>query len=183
MFSRELFSNGANRFPDLRFYEDPVFLVDVMHQAKVFSSCSNQRYLYRCRYRKEHWTTEKVLDFLDGVTQNLHFSKVNELALLHWATLNHLECETSRLGIGCNWNLDLPAIDTRLRALEESIDSSLLDKAFAQGKTKGLHSSDLFIRRELDQAILRNGRTSFAKKLHHGLSSSALWYHLRLLIK
>jgi len=128
LFARELFADGRNRFCGLRYFEDPVFLVRILADAGSFYASNQAHYLYRCEYRPRDWTTGLVLDFLQGATENLAFSRERGLALLHWYTLMHMEYPAWEIGIGANRALAVDVIDEKLKRLEQQVDPELLAK-------------------------------------------------------
>ena len=129
LFARELFEDGANRFGYLTYFEDPVFLVRILHRAGSFYATDRAHYLYRCEWKPRDWTTGAVLDFLEGAGQNLQFSRQHDLAKLHWYTLKHMEYSVWEMGIGVNQALALDVIDAKLARLETLIDPFLLKEA------------------------------------------------------
>lgn len=129
LFSASLFEDGRNRFGDLRYFEDPVFLARILHQAASFCACSDVSYWYRCDMKPIRWTTAKLVDLLEGVRENLVFSSENNLAKLHWYTLRHLEEEAAYAGIGLDGKLDLGEIARAYRETAQAIDGKLLEDA------------------------------------------------------
>ncbi len=132
MFARELFANGANRFGTLRYFEDPVFLVRLLDQAGSFYATNKANYLYRLQRKRHNWTTGEVLDFLEGASQNLAFSRERGLSKLHWYTVVHMEFVVWEIGIGVNRALALDVIDAKLRACEQLIDQDMLEEVGEQ---------------------------------------------------
>lgn len=126
IFSKELFDRGAHRFPRLDYYEDPVFLAAILHDASSFGTVSEPTYLYRCDFKPIHWTTEKTMDLLEGVKRNLVFSRERGYAKLHWYTARHLDEASWYCGVGLEAQLDIDAIDRKLQETETELDHGLL---------------------------------------------------------
>ena len=178
MFSRELFEHGKNRFPLLRFFEDPVFIVNILWDAREFYACPDQAYCYHCEYRKERWTTEKALDYMEGVRRNLRFSRDRSLARLHWITACHFDWEFSRVGVGANANLDLRALERKLRLVEAELDEHL---RLLGGN--GEQNTGFVARLYLESAMDANLKQQLAEKLKYSLLTSKLWYQLKPFVK
>jgi hypothetical protein len=173
-FKRSLFCDGANRFPRLRYYEDPLFLARILHQAGSFYALPDQEYLYRCDYRKPSWTTPKVLDYLRGTRENLVFSREKGLARLHWVTAMRLDWEYGKIGIGIRDDLDLQAVSDALALVEAEIDPVLL----GQGGPVG-HPFRLLMRGALDSLPERSALDAVLAKARYGFVNSRIWYRLR----
>lgn len=178
VFKRCLFEGGENRFPSLRYYEDPVFLARILHQAGTFYALPDQEYLYRCDYRKQNWSTEKVLDYLQGTCQNLVFSREKGLARLHWATALRLDWECGKIGIGVKKDLDLQRISEALALVESEVDQDLL----AQGGPVQLPVR-FVMRDELESLPGRTFAQSAAAKAKYRLINGRVWHYARPYIK
>lgn len=178
VFRRDLFCDGANRFPGLRYYEDPVFLVRILAQAGGFFAVPDREYLYRCDFRRQNWSTDKVLDYLEGVRGNLAFSRERELARLHWATAARLDWECGKIGVGLKGGLDLDRIECALQRVEAEVDEGLLAQ---MGRVELPFRFQL--RRELEALPGRTGVRVLAAKAQYGLVNGRLWHALRPYLK
>lgn len=127
LFSRNLFEQGAHRFPSLCFFEDPVFLVRILYQVKAFYAVKEAGYCYRCKNDPSSWNTAQMLDLLEGVRQNLLFSAQHNLAKLHWYTAHHLDAQTGNAGVGVNKRLDNALVEQKLRQVEAVLNLSYLE--------------------------------------------------------
>ena len=74
---------GNVRFPEYRWYEDPVFLIDVMEYCDEFYAITDPVYFYRAEYKTPSWNVEKVRDLVKGVSHNMEFAKKNGLSTLY----------------------------------------------------------------------------------------------------
>ena len=178
VFSRDLFQDGANRFPGLRYYEDPVFLVRILDHAGGFFAVPDREYLYRCDFRRQNWRTEKVLDYLEGVRANLVFSRDRGLTCLHWVTVARFDWECGKIGVGLKGGLDLGRIEGALQRVEAEVDEGLLAQV---GPVELPFRFQL--RRELGALPGRTRAQALAAKVRYGLVNGRLWHALRPYLK
>jgi glycosyltransferase involved in cell wall biosynthesis len=75
IYNRSLFEDGTVRFPEYRWYEDPVFLVRVMQKASQYYAVPETTYLYRADYKEPSWNAGKVRDLVNGLKHNYVFAK------------------------------------------------------------------------------------------------------------
>ena len=164
IFHRSLFSDEQNRFCNLSFFEDPVFLVKIMHQAKSFYACSDAKYFYRAESSQRKWDTDKVLELMQGVRLNLQFAQNENLPLLYWYTLNHFNYESGACQIGLNRRINLRIVDENLRKMESELDAKLYSLG---AKRSGSCSSNenLTFNFDLRQAINEFTKLPFHTKL------------------
>lgn len=83
IYHHSIFSEGNIRFPEYRWYEDPVFLIDVMRYCDEFYAITDPVYSYRADYKTPSWNVEKVRDLLKGVYHNTVFAKEKGLGTLY----------------------------------------------------------------------------------------------------
>lgn len=142
MFKRSLFGFGADAtenagdsaadtaasgpFPALTFFEDPVFLAQMLYRAGRFFATNKVGYCYRCDYKVPHWTTKKTADLLEGVRRNLEFSKEQGLPLLHWYTARHYQLESAGVGLGVNPEVSVQQLADAIVTVEQQIDRDML---------------------------------------------------------
>ena len=62
-------------FPDLSYYEDPVFFVTAMSEAKKFYALQRITYCYRTLHKTSLWSDKQVLDLLTGIKLILNLAK------------------------------------------------------------------------------------------------------------
>lgn len=129
LFHRSLFEGGANRFDELVFFEDPVFLARILNDAGAFFATPRAHYLYRQSTAMRRWTTAMVLDLMKGVQANLEFSRQEGLARLHSYTVGHFDDYIGMIGLGLNAQVDSGPLEEPLRALESAVDGGLLAQA------------------------------------------------------
>lgn len=126
IFSSKLFKEGLNRFPDLSYFEDPVFLTRILYQAKSFYAVADTAYWYRIDHKPTKWNTRKVIDLIEGAATNLEFSSRQKLGKLHWFTIQHFNEAAHYIGAGYDTSLDTDRIEGKLIELESKIDFDLL---------------------------------------------------------
>lgn len=117
---------ASGPFLALTFFEDPVFLVQMLYRAGRFFVTNKVGYCYRCDYKVPHWTTKKTADLLEGVRRNLEFSKEQGLSLLHWYTARHYQLESAGVGLGVNPEVSVRRLADAIVAVEQQIDRDLL---------------------------------------------------------
>ena len=142
MFKRSLFESASDAaetagvnaadtvasgpFPALTFFEDPVFLAQMLYRAERFFATNKVGYCYRCDYKVPHWTTKKTADLLEGVRRNLEFSKEQGLPLLHWYTTRHYQLESDGVGLGVNPEVSVQQLADAIVTVEQQIDRGML---------------------------------------------------------
>lgn len=77
IYNREFIIRNNLRLPKLTFFEDPVFFVRVMHEAKTFYSLKRPTYCYRTGYKSADLPYSKALDLIKGLYVNIKFAKEN----------------------------------------------------------------------------------------------------------
>ena len=173
VYARSLLREHDIRFDGRSFYEDPPFMACALYAAGSFYADGHAEYLYRQEYRKPAWTTQKVLDFLEGVRLNLVFSSEHDLSKLHWITVRHLEWESYNIPLGVDAALDARAIDEKLRQVEAAIDLATL--AQHDGESTGFRP---LLRQKL-QALGDAAMFGMKSRLDFSLRHSKPWYTLR----
>lgn len=93
IFKREFLMMHHIDFPDLRIYEDPVFLVRAMTAAQKFYAIPDVVYGYHGPHQVQNMTSEKVKDYLKGLRMELILSSKYQLAALHKRIFKRLETE------------------------------------------------------------------------------------------
>ena len=71
MYDANLFADGSVRFPQLNWYEDPVFFLRTVAKAGGCRVVPVDVYHYRVGYKEIDWTVPKVRDMLLGMGNNL----------------------------------------------------------------------------------------------------------------
>ena len=71
MYDASLFADGSVKFPQLNWYEDPVFFVKAVSRAHGCYVIPLDVYLYRIGHKKTVWTAARARDMLIGMGENL----------------------------------------------------------------------------------------------------------------
>lgn len=71
MYDSSLFVDGKVRFPQLNWYEDPVFFLRAVEKAGCCKVVPVDVYHYRVGYKETEWTVARVRDMLWGMGHNL----------------------------------------------------------------------------------------------------------------
>lgn len=93
IYSRSLINNKNIRFPNLRVYEDPLFLVKALIAAGQFYALSEDIYFYDGSHQSQTMNSEKTKDYLKGIIEELNISSQYGLASLHKTVFERLEKE------------------------------------------------------------------------------------------
>lgn len=91
LYDARLFADGSVRFPQLSWYEDPVFLTRAVCAAGGYHLIPDVVYRYRVGYKKTEWTPARVRDLLWGIRENLRFAAGHDMAELYTTVACRLE--------------------------------------------------------------------------------------------
>ena len=83
MYDASLFTDGAVRFPQLNWYEDPVFFLRAVAKADGCHVVPVDVYHYRVGYKEIEWTVPKVRDMLLGMGANLKVAEEKGMGELY----------------------------------------------------------------------------------------------------
>lgn len=75
LYHRSIFEDKMIRFPETRFYEDPVFFMKVMQEVHQYWSLPEPVYSYRLQHKEQTWSDSKIRDLLAGISCNLDASR------------------------------------------------------------------------------------------------------------
>lgn len=93
IFKRSFLNDRNIVFPDLRVYEDPIFLAKALIEAKKFFAIKEEVYSYTGSHQTQTMNLEKIKDYIIGITQSLYISSANRLDRLHRDTFERLDQE------------------------------------------------------------------------------------------
>ena len=99
IFDRQMLLDNQILFPCHSRFQDPPFFVKAMFVAKKYFFIDESIYRYRLIASSLKYTIKKTIDMLDGVMDNLKFSRENGLAKLHCLSANRLNKEGSFMAI------------------------------------------------------------------------------------
>lgn len=83
LYKRELLVDSKVMFPQLRVYEDPIFLVKALYSAGKFYAIPDFVYLYSGSHTSADLSLEKTKDYLRGLTEELVLSSYWKYKKLH----------------------------------------------------------------------------------------------------
>lgn len=92
IYNRNFLKEKNLNIPNLTYFEDPIFFVRAMHEAKQFYSLKRHTYLYRLGHKEFNMSYKQVVDFIAGINMNLCFAKEHgyeELYALEMYRLQH----------------------------------------------------------------------------------------------
>ncbi len=95
LFDRELLTINKIEFPRYARFQDPPFFVRAMTAAGKYGFLDEPVYRYRIIPSASKYTMKKTLDMLQGIMDNLAFSRENGLAKLHYLSALRLDHEGS----------------------------------------------------------------------------------------
>ena len=123
IYKKALLSEHEVEFPNLRWYEDPVFLVDVMRHAEQYYLIPEVVYCYRVDYKDPSWTVQKARDLLKGIGRNLAFAEERRLGLLYTRLVNRIENDYLS---AIEQNLDDEEVMFEMIRIQSRLDPSLI---------------------------------------------------------
>lgn len=92
LYKREMIINSDARFAEVKAYDDTHFFIRAMIQAKEFCVVPVELYRYRCGPPYD-WDMERANDAIVALTDQLRLTKAENLAVLHWLTLQRINYE------------------------------------------------------------------------------------------
>ncbi len=95
IYNRDFIIYNNLYIPELTFFEDPVFFVKVMHQAKTFYCLNRCTYCYRTGYKSLELSYSKVIDLMKGLFMNIQFAKTHDYQQLLALELSRIENDFS----------------------------------------------------------------------------------------
>lgn len=123
IYNREFIIQNNLRIPSLKFFEDPVFFVRVMHEAKEFFAMKRYTYCYRTGHKSSEIPYAKVVDLLTGLYMNISFAKEHNYQQL--LDLEVARIENDYVGFISKYLLDREG--TELRSIFEKINLLLYE--------------------------------------------------------
>lgn len=92
IYDREMIINSDARFAEAKAYDDTHFFIRAMLKAEVFLVIPVELYRYRCGPAYD-WGMERANDAMKSLTDQLVISSENNLARLHWLTVQRINYE------------------------------------------------------------------------------------------
>lgn len=91
IYCRSFLLENQIEFPNLRVYEDPVFLLKAMISAREFYVIPDEVYRYTGSHQAHSMTIVKTKDYIKGITETLKITADYQLEELHQMTFKRLE--------------------------------------------------------------------------------------------
>lgn len=132
IYNRSLFNNKKIRFPELYRYEDPVFLLKVADEAKVFYQIPDITYCYRVEYKETSWDAPKVRDLLQGIRENMDFTHSNGWFGLYSQIVRRLDRDYFN---PIENNMDDEEVVARMTEIQSNLDFKNIDFISERGWT------------------------------------------------
>lgn len=123
IYNRDFIIYNDLRIPALKFFEDPVFFVRVMHEAKEFYAMKRCTYCYRTGHKTSDIPYNKVVDLLTGLYMNICFAKEHNYSQL--MALEIARIEDDYAGFITKYLLNSDSYE--LRSIFEKINQLLYD--------------------------------------------------------
>ncbi|MBQ9516657.1 MAG: glycosyltransferase family 2 protein [Eubacterium sp.] len=95
LISRKLITENDIYFPYYSRFQDPPFFIKAMNAAGSYYFIDKPVYRYRLLPSASKFSSKKTLDLLDGIMDNLNYSRENSLAKLHYQTAMRLYKDAS----------------------------------------------------------------------------------------
>lgn len=131
IYNREFMESNSLAFPALRWYEDPVFFVNVMKKAERYYLIPDVVYRYRVGYKTTKWAPSRVRDLLKGIGHNLNYAKETGNSTLY----TRLVCRIDKDYLeAIESNLNDEEVFAELVSLQTSLDPSLIQFVQTHGR-------------------------------------------------
>ena len=95
IYNRQFLLQNEIRFPELRVYEDPLFLARALHAAGSFYSIHDNVYVYTGTHNSVNVNLQKTKDFLKGIAKELELSSEWKYKRLHTMIFQRLDTQAS----------------------------------------------------------------------------------------
>lgn len=172
VYDARLFADGSLRFPQLGWYEDPVFFARAAAAAGGYHLIPDVVYRYRVNYKKIDWTPARVRDLLDGISLNLEFAVEHNMAELYTTLVDRIDREYC---LAIVKTIEDEGVMRRLLSIQESLRADLYLPARDKGEDWHLLSPlDLLAtggNRRRDTAVVRLARKVESSSIYRGIQS------------
>lgn len=123
MYDSSLFVDGAVRFPQLNWYEDPVFFLRAVEKAGGCKVVPVDVYHYRVGYKETEWTVARVRDMLWGMGHNLAVADRLKMRELYVTIVNRFNRDYSDAILK---QIKDPGVYEQLVTIQASINHGLI---------------------------------------------------------
>ena len=128
MYDSSLFVDGTVRFPQLNWYEDPVFFLRAVEKAGGCKVVPVDVYHYRIGYKETEWTVARVRDMLWGMGHNLAVADRLKMRELYVTIVNRFNRDYSDAILK---QIKDPGVYEQLVTIQASINHRLLEECSA----------------------------------------------------
>lgn len=128
MYDSSLFVDGTVRFPQLNWYEDPVFFLRAVEKAGGCKVVPVDVYHYRVGYKETEWTVARVRDMLWGMGHNLAVADKLKMHELYVTIAHRFNRDYSDAILK---QIKDPGVYEQLVAIQASINHGLIKESSA----------------------------------------------------
>lgn len=125
MYDSSLFVDGKVRFPQLNWYEDPVFFLRAVEKAGGCRVVPVDVYHYRVGYKETEWTVARVRDMLWGMGHNLAAADKLKMQELYVTIVHRFNHDYSDAILK---QIKDPGVYEQLVAIQASINHGLINE-------------------------------------------------------
>lgn len=170
IYRKSLITNNKIRFPEMQWYEDPLFYTNVMAEVERYYVIPDVVYCYREDFKKPNWSVDKTRDLLKGIASNLEYAKQHGYARLYGSLIRRLDEDYYPALVQ---NISDEEVFLRLVGIQSNLDLSLLPLAHESHKCYVLLRvlSDLMFFEIGNTAIVRMARKISESKPYKSLQS------------
>lgn len=170
IYRKSLITNNKIRFPEMQWYEDPLFYTNVMNAVERYYVIPDVVYCYREDFKKPNWSVGKTRDLLKGIASNLEYAKRHDYARLYGSLVRRLDEDYYPALVQ---NISDEEVFLRLVGIQSNLDLSLLPLAREAHRRYVLLRvlSDLMFFEIGNTAIVRMARKISESKPYKSLQS------------
>ena len=140
LYKRSFMEEHRILFPELKWYEDPVFFTRALEAAGGYHGIPDVVYRYRVDYKTVTWTCEKVRDLLKGISENLDYAYRHRFNRLYTLLLHRLDYDYFKM---ISDHLYDEEVFSRLMMIQSKLDFSLVN--FVKEEKRGFHLLHAFV--------------------------------------
>ena len=173
IYDASIFASGKVRFPQLGWYEDPVFFMKAVEESGGYHLIPDVVYRYRVDYKEVNWTPSRVRDLLDGIAENLSFASKHEMAELYTTLVRRIDFDYLWMILGC---IRDEGVLRRIVSIQNGLRTDLILSV----RESGRHSYLLRPLVELTSGTM--GRDTAVVRLAHKVERSSLYEGIQRMI-
>ena len=126
IYRRDLLVCNGIRFPEMQWYEDPLFFTQVLEAAGRYYAIPDAVYRYREDHKPQVWTVGKTRDLLKGIALSMDFAKERGYARMYTTLIKRLDEDYYPALVE---NISDDEVFCRLSAIQASLDLNLIASA------------------------------------------------------